>query len=323
MCTAFSYNVGHHYFGRNLDYEYHFEEQVTITPRNFSLPLRNGNPLGCHFAMIGIATIVDGFPLYYDAVNEKGLAMAALNFPGNAKYQTADENANNIAVFELIPWLLAQCENVVDAEIVLSKTRIIDIPFSEQFPTTSLHWILCDKRKTLTLEITKDGMHLYHNPYEVLTNNPPFPYHLENMNRYMNLTAKEPTNRFHTSLPLTQISRGMGAIGLPGDLSSSSRFVRAAFVKWNVRPGENDTEDITQCFHLLSSVEQQDGCVAVNDLFEKTIYSSCCNTDTGVYYYTTYGNHQITAINMHNHDLNSNILASYPLIMTQRIHQGN
>ena len=166
-------------------------------------------------------------------------------------------------------------------------------------------------------------MHLYHNPYQVLTNNPPFPYHLENMNHYLNLTAQEASNRFCAGLPLTQISRGMGAIGLPGDLSSASRFVRAAFVRWNIRPGNSETEDITQCFHILCSVEQQDGCVAVGDKYEKTIYSSCCNTDTGIYYYTTYGNRQITSVNLYDHDLNSSTLASYPLIMTQQIYPAN
>ena len=186
MCTAFSLNFGNHYFGRNLDYEYHFQEAVTITPRNFVLHLRKHDSITSHFAMIGTATIADGFPLYYDAINEEGLAMAALNFPGNAKYQTEDVNTHNIAVFELIPWLLAQCKNTAEAERLLSNTKVIDIPFSEKFPTTSLHWILCDKHKTLTLEITKDGMQLFHNPYDVLTNNPPFPYHAENINQYLN-----------------------------------------------------------------------------------------------------------------------------------------
>lgn len=323
MCTAFSFNADQHYFCRNLDYEYHFQEEVTITPRNFPIPLSKEKPINQHHAMIGTATIVDNFPLYYDAVNEKGLAMAALNFPENAVYQTEDNNYYNIAVFELIPWVLGKCMNVEESENLLLNTRVVDIPFNKNFPTSPLHWIICDKHKTITLEIAKDGMQIYQNPYQVLTNNPPFPYHLQNINHYMNLTAKQPKNRFHTTLPMKQISRGMGGFGLPGDLSSVSRFVRAAFVKWNVLPGEKDIDSITQCFHILASVSQQEGCVAVGDMFEKTIYSSCCNTDTGVYYYTTYHNHQITAVDMHHYDLNSSSLDSYPLIMTQNIYFAN
>ncbi len=323
MCTAISYQSNHHYFGRNLDYEYHFQEQVTITPRNFPFLFRKEGLLSQHYAMIGIATIIDSFPLYYDAVNEKGLSMAALNFPGNAQYQKEQAGYHNIAVFELIPWVLAQCQSAIEAKKLLSSTKVIDIPFRSDFPTTPLHWMICDKENVLTLEITKDGMQIYDNPYQVLTNNPPFSYHLENMNQYLNLTASEPKNRFHLGLPLNKISRGMGGIGLPGDASSISRFIRAAFIKWNICPGKDDMQDLTQCFHILASVAQQEGCVVVGNAYEKTIYTSCCDTDTGIYYYTTYNNHQITAIDMNKHDLNCDCLASYPLIFSQKIKQGN
>ena len=158
MCTAISFQSKHHYFGRNLDYEFHFQEQVTIMPRNFPLSLQNGDLISHHYGMIGIATVADGFPLYYDAVNEKGLSMAALNFPGNAKYQNEQKGFHNIAVFELIPWLLAQCKTADDAKALLYQTRVIDIPFRHDFPTTPLHWMICDKNKTLVLEITENGM---------------------------------------------------------------------------------------------------------------------------------------------------------------------
>ena len=323
MCTAISYQSMHHYFGRNLDYEYHFDEQVTITPRNFKLPLRNAAAIENHYAIIGIATIVDNFPLYYDATNEKGLSMAALNFPGNAKYQNAQKGFHNIAVFELIPWLLGQCQTTQEAKKILQQTKVIDIPFRSDFPTTPLHWMICDRNNTLTLEITETGMHIYDNPFHVLSNNPPFPYHKENINQYLNLTAEEPLNRFHPSLPLSKISRGMGAIGLPGDASSISRFIRAAFIRANILPGKDDLQDLSQCFHILNSVAQQEGCVVVGKGFEKTIYTSCCDTDSGIYYYTTYYNHQITAVDLHQHDLEGMDLSFYPLRTTQKIYWEN
>ena len=115
-------------------------------------------------------------------------------------------------------------------------------------------------------------------------------------------------------------SRGMGAIGLPGDLSSQSRFVRATFVKTNSLSGETESESVSQFFHILGAVEQQKGCCEVTDgKFEYTIYTSCCNGDKGIYYYTAYENHQITGVDMNKENLNSDKLICYPLIQGEQI----
>ena len=116
----------------------------------------------------------------------------------------------------------------------------------------------------------------------------------------------------------------MGGIGLPGDLSSVSRFVKAAFTKLNSISGWSESESISQFFHILGSVAQQRGCVCMQEgIYEITIYSSCCNMDKGIYYYTTYENSQITAVNMYNEDLESEELVSYPLIKGQQINKQN
>ena len=104
MCTAAAYLTKHFYFGRNLDYEQSFGESVVITPRNWPLALRHGAAMETHYAMIGMAHMQDDFPLYYDAVNEKGLCIAGLNFVDSAVYHPVREGAENVAQFELIPW---------------------------------------------------------------------------------------------------------------------------------------------------------------------------------------------------------------------------
>ena len=109
MCTAATYQTKDFYFGRNLDYERSYGESVVIMPRNRPLPLRHGAALKTHYAMIGMAHMQDGFPLYYDAVNEKGLCIAGLNFVGNAVYHPPVAERENVAQFELIPWLLGRC----------------------------------------------------------------------------------------------------------------------------------------------------------------------------------------------------------------------
>ena len=134
----------------------------------------------------------------------------------------------------------------------------------------------------------------------------------------MQLSNEVPVNRFMRGMELETYSRGMGGIGLPGDLSSASRFVRAAFVRVNARVGDTEEESVTQFFHILSSVEQQEGCVKMDtDLYEKTLYSSCCNVDKGLYYYTTYENRQISVIDMHKTNLETTTLTQYPLLKKQ------
>ena len=323
MCTAISFLSKDHYFGRNLDLEYDYQSEITITPRNFPLKFRYMHPVTEHLALIGMAVVSDGYPLYFDATNEVGLSMAGLNFPQNSVYRNISQEADNIAPFEFIPWILSQCKNVSEAKALLTKINLIDVPFSSQYPQSPLHWFLSDRNQSITVEAVSDGLQIYDNPVGVLTNNPPFPYHLYRLTEYMNVTCEEPTNKFAPQILIEPYSRGMGSIGLPGDLSSSSRFIKAAFTKLNSQCGTSESESISQFFHILGSVTQQNGCVKIGNHFEKTIYSSCCNTTKGIYYYTTYENSQITGVSLRNADLDSSRLACFPLITGQQINMQN
>ena len=112
---------------------------------------------------------------------------------------------------------------------------LVDTPFSPQLPVGSLHWLIADETGSITVEAVKEGLMIYDNPAGVLTNNPPFPQQMFQLNNYMHLSPRQPVNTFSKDLPLNTYSRGMGALGLPGDLSSSSRFVRVSYVKMNSR----------------------------------------------------------------------------------------
>ena len=323
MCTAISFLSGDHYFGRNLDLEYCYKEAVTITPRNFVFTFRAEEHIPKHLAMIGVATIADNYPLYYDATNEAGLSMAGLNFPGNAFYGSKRSGKYNITPFELIPWVLCQCKTVAEARALLNNTNLLGLSFSASYPLSDLHWIISDSKESITVEPLEDGLSIMENPVGVLTNNPPFDYHLHNLKNYMSLSEQDPQNRLAPNLPLKPYSRGMGAMGLPGDLSSSSRFIRAVFTKLHSVIYQQEQQAVVQFFHILGSVVQQEGCVKVGSRFEKTIYSSCCNTSKGIYYYKTYENSQITAVSMHRRQLDGNILIPYPLNRTPQFQNEN
>ena len=324
MCTAATYATKDFYFGRNLDLEYSYRESVTITPRDYPLRFRNGQTLERHYALIGMATVAENYPLYYEATNEKGLSMAGLNFPKNAVYYPFEAKKENITPFELIPWLLGQCATVAEAEILLHNLNIWKEPFSSAFPLSPLHWMLADRDSCLVLEPMADGLKIHKNPVGILTNNPPFDFHMYNLANHMNVSPLPPENRFSKSIELIPFSLGMGSIGLPGDMSSPSRFVKAAFTKLNSRSGDSESESISQFFHILGSVSQPRGLTNVRgEEYEFTLYSSCCNTDKGIYYYTTYENSQITAIDMHKEDLDGDTLCIRQQIRRQQILRQN
>ena len=324
MCTAATYKTNDFYFGRTLDYESSYGEEIVIMPRNFRLEFLSEGICEKHYAVIGTAHIAGGYPLFYDAVNEKGLCMAGLNFVGNAHYFKNKNGKSNIAQYEFIPWILGNCTSTDEAKELISNINITDTPFSEHMPVGQLHWIIADKNSAITVESVSDGIKVYDNPLGVLTNNPPFDEQMFRLNDYMHLSSRQPKNTFSDKLKLKAYSRGMGAIGLPGDLSSQSRFVRVAFVKANSVSGKGETESVSQFFHILGSVDQPRGCCEVADgKYEITIYTSCCNADKGIYYYTTYDNHRISAVDMRKESLDGNELISYPMITEEKINCQN
>lgn len=324
MCTAATYQTKDFYFGRTLDYDFSYGEEVAITPRNFPFHFRHQDRMDNHYAMIGIAHIAGNCPLYYEAVNEKGLGMAGLNFVGNAVYGKAQPGRDNVATFEFIPWILAQCATLTEARALLERISLTDTPFDEKLPPAQLHWMIADRSGAIVVESVQEGLRVYENPVGVLTNNPTFDRQMFQLNNYMHLSPKDPHNLFSDKLDLRTYSRGMGALGLPGDLSSQSRFVRVAFVKMNSLSGDSEEESVSQFFHILGSVDQQRGCCEVGEgKHEITIYTCCCNADKGIFYYTTYDNHQITAVDMRLEDLDAEALITYPLIREEQIRMQN
>ena len=256
MCTAATYKTKDFYFGRTLDYEFSYGDEIVLTPRAFPLDFRHTARRDTHYAILGMAHVADGYPLYYDAMNEKGLCAAGLNFVGNAVYTAVLPGRENIAQFELIPWLLGSAASVAEARTLLAGATITYTPFSDKFPPAQLHWLIADRNEAITVESTATGLHIYDNPAGVLTNNPTFDMQMFRLNDYMQLSPKQPENRFSDALALRTYSRGMGGIGLPGDLSSMSRFVKVAFTRGNSKSADDEMSSVSQFFHILGSVEQ-------------------------------------------------------------------
>lgn len=324
MCTAVTYTTKDNYFGRTFDWFISYGEKVVITPRNYPLRFKVAKGIEKHFAMIGMAVIADDYPLYFDATNEFGLSMAGLNFPENAYYNPVIETMENITPYEIIPWILSQCKNVKEAKEKLANVNIVNFSFNMEYQLSPLHFIVADKNMSITVEPVKEGLKIYDNPVGVLTNNPTFDKQLFNLNNYKALKTKDSDSTFAKGYLFNTYSLGMGALGLPGDFSSMSRFVRASFIKMNSVSDGSEGDNVTQFFHILKSVEMPRGVVRTEEeKYEVTLYTSCCNTDKGIYYYTTHGNSQISSVGIHNEDLEGEKLIPYELIKGQHIRMVN
>lgn len=307
MCTAISFRD---FAGRNLDVDKSHEEEIIITPKNFAFNFKRNATIDSHYAIIGMGFVSDGYPLYFDAANERGLYIAGLNYIGNAKYMSVKSDKTNLAPYELIPYILSKCATVKEAEYELLRINLINVPFSPDIPTTQLHFFIADKGTSIVVEPDDDGLKVYKNQVGVLTNSPSFPIQMFNLNNYINLTSEPPKNSFAPSVNLHEYSFGMGAIGLPGDLSSSSRFVRAAFHRSN----SNGSGTLADIFHLLSSVEMPEGSVRLGCGFERTEYTSAIDLSRLVYSYRTYSNTSVCSVKMSCENLDGDALIRYGLV---------
>ena len=323
ICTAVKFKKEGAFFGRNLDLEFSYNEKIAVMPRNFPLIFKSGETMSTHFSMIGTAHISGGFPLFYDAVNEHGVFMAALNFPGEAAYFYDKSKTFHLAPFEVIPFVLSRCSNAEEAAMILKNASVDDVSFSEELPNTPLHWFLADRESCFVIEPLSTGISVKENPVEVLTNSPSFDFHLKNLANFGGISARETEFGFAENLDIKPFSRGSGTFSLPGGLDSCSRFIRAAFVKENSVCDEEEISSVTQFFHILSSVEQPKGCVRLFDgELEHTQYSSCAD-ERGRYFYRTYNNSRICCIDIKKEHLDSSVLKIFPFLNRQDIFYQN
>lgn len=320
MCTSIALTTSSTYTGRNLDLEYAFGEKVVITPRNLRLEFHKMPALETHQAIIGMASVAEGYPLYAEAVNESGVYMAGLNFPGNAYYPPEGDAKEALAPYELIPYLLGTCKTAAEAAEQMERIPLLGVPFRPNMPLAPLHWHIADKHGAFVAEPMADGVKVYPDPVGVLTNNPTFPFHLTNLTQYRGLSAAQPDNSLDPALELPTFGQGMGAIGLPGDWSPASRYVRTAFCKRNSVCEDSEESSISQFFHLLDTVAMPRGSVRTPEgNCDITRYSCCINTDTGTYYYKTYDNCAITAVALTEERRAGNKLLEFPLDTKLRI----
>ncbi len=281
MCTAISNFHNTHSFGRTLDVDRSYGEVVIAVPRQLPLTFRRLPAMDEHYAFIGMAADAPD-PLLYDGMNEQGLCVAGLNFPLYAVYAPAD--GIGPTPFELPAYLLAGCATVDEAEARLKSAVIPGIPYSDGLPLTTMHWMVADKHRCIVIESVKEGLKIHDNPTGVMANSPDFPTQLFTLSNYQHLSAAYTENRFASHLPMPVYAAGMGAMGLPGDWSSMSRFARGAFAVAN-----GHEQGAAGTFRLLEAVAIPKGVVKEPDGSDMhTLYTNVCDPATGTYYVRHY-----------------------------------
>ena len=310
MCTGvrFSDNKGNMYFGRNLDWSCGYGQKVVITPRKYTYNSAFlGEMSSKTGAIIGMAIVVENTPLYFDCANEKGLAIAGLNFPGYAEYEPYEvKNKTNVAAYEFPLWVAMNFSTVADAKKALKDVAIVAKPINEQFPVSQLHFIIGDGKESIVVEYTSNGMEIYDNKVDVLTNQPGYAWHKENLRNYMNLFPQMPREVKWSREKLTAFGSGSLMRGIPGDYYAPSRFVRVAYLNTHYPVKSGEADNVSRLFHTLTGVAMIEGAAEMADgKCEITVYTGGYSSASKTYYYNTYENPAIVSVAMKDYDLSS------------------
>lgn len=316
MCTAIYDNRGGACLGRTLDVECEYMQSVLTVPEGTRQITTHKGKIKYRFAVVGAGINMGGTPLLFDGVNSAGLAGCALSFP-LAEYSDKPRGVLSLSSFEVLSYALARFSSIGDIVTAFSELTVTSTSPDGLAPTP-LHWIFADKTSAVVLEYSNGKARIYQNPFGVMSNAPGFAYHKYNAERIMGLSPRQPRDNL-LSGDIKPCSRGIGAVGLPGDFSSPSRFLRALFCLKNSDVGE---WNISRTFHTLGAVSVPRGAVEADGGKTHTSYTSVMDIESGAYYFTTYTNPAISAVRLKN-DAECKQMCAYSMQTPQNINLLN
>ena len=313
MCTGVRFvdNKGNMFFGRNLDWSVGYGEKIVVTPKNYNYKSAFLGEMNPKPALIGMGIVEENVPLYFDCGNEAGLAIAGLNFPGYAEYEEdAVDGKTNIAAYEFPLYIAMNFSSVDEVEKALENAAIVAKPINDKYPVSMLHWIIGDRKRSIVVEYTGEGLQIFENDVDVLTNQPGYGWHKENLRNYMNLFSAEPAKINWGKAEMTAFGSGSLMRGLPGDYYSPSRFIRVAYLNTHYPVKSTEEENISRLFHTLTGVAMIDGAAAMGTGdFEKTIYTGGFSAATKTYYWNTYEDPAINKATLSDYNIDSSELS--------------
>lgn len=271
------------------------QELQSLTPSGM-----DGLKFKTKHGFIGLA--VEQKEFMVEGINEKGLSAGLFYFPNYGKYPSFDESKKDISLadFQVVSYVLAECSTVDEVKEALSKVRIINID-----PRSStVHWRFTEASgRQIVLEIVDEVMHFYENPLGVLTNSPGIEWHWTNLNNYVNLQPGNTPEHNLGPIELKSFGHGSGMLGLPGDFTPPSRFVRATFFQLTAPQQPDAARSVCQAFHILNNFDipagtEQAWGKALVDMPSATQFTVASDTHNRMIYYRTMYNSNIRCIDL-------------------------
>lgn len=329
-CSSIAWETqdGKHIWGRNYDFNSIAESATTVVPRGlkyytagtpYDHNLSEENIVTAKYAAVGVGTMaMQVTPVFYEGINEKGLMGGQLFYAGFASFPDVPRpNSQELNPGYVVTHALLQCATVDEVVDLLTK-KATCVNQALAGSTATVHWAFSDRSgETIIIEPDNQQITIYRHTAGVMTNSPDYRWHKQNLLSYLNVKNDEFPDRNMDGIEVQKPFKGTGALGLPGDFTSQSRFIRASFLKYYGIKGQNEEEGIQYLFHLLDNVAMPLGIVKVSDHgnqqdYDETIYSAAMCAESLKFYWKSYKNSTVQCVDL-NHELNNSEVKSFPL----------
>lgn len=296
---------------RTMEFAVDIKSDVIMIPRGYartgSTPDgKQGLKWKAKYASVGANGV--GLPLIFDGLNEKGLAIGLFYFPGSAGYMryNATDAGKTIAPWEMGSWMLENFATVEEVKANVGKVVVPDVVFEAWKSVPAVHYVVHDASgKSIVLEYVNGKLNVHDNSLGVLTNSPAFDWHMTNLRNYVNFSLVNAPPVQLGSVKLTGFGQGTGMLGLPGDFTPPSRFVRAVAFSQSTLPSKTGNDAILQAFHILNNFDIPKGSAREHEkdehgniLADYTIWTSANDLKAKRFYFRTHENSQIRMVDL-------------------------
>tara|TARA_R110002095_G_scaffold211170_1_gene199068 strand:+ start:9732 stop:10805 length:1074 start_codon:yes stop_codon:yes gene_type:complete len=302
-------------FGRTLEFAQDLHSNIIIVPRNkefvgIAPNQKQGLRWNSQYGIVGMNAF--NLPIIADGINEKGLHVGIFYFPDYAKYQnvSTQEIAKTISPIQVPLYLLGSCMTVDDVAKQIKQIKVGNVLMEQMGGVPPFHYIASDASgKSIVLEYVNGKLNIHQNPLGVFTNSPTFDWHMTNLGNYVNLLTNNIAKIEIEGQTITGLGQGSGMLGLPGDFTPPSRFVRAVAFSASVFPVQTAHEGVLQVFHVLNQFDIPKGAARGDQngktTADYTMWTAVSDLKNQLYYFRTYDDSTIRMVNLNSVDLNA------------------
>lgn len=328
MCTSLTYQTtsGDQFLARTMDFGFELGGRPVVIPRHHHFDsVTNEVGYDAPYSFVGTGRDLNGYTLI-DGVNEHGVSAAALYFAGQAQYaETTATGKVNLAPHEVLMWILGNVQSTAELEQRLNDLNIMNAAAPLLNIVVPLHWIISDQSgATYVLEREADGVHYMKNPVGVMTNTPDFGWHLKNLSNYVQLQPTPHPDRQYGDMQVSAFGPGSGALGMPGDYTSVSRFVRTVYMRQHTTAVATDAEAVNALSHMLNSVEIPKGVkIKADGSADYTQYRAYMSMHEPAFYMQPYEDQTITRVALTEELMNADQPTEFAVKSTQQFNEVN